>query len=196
MESNTSAQRKIENKLLYEIKLRRGDIFPQGYPSLELSSRLFDRYGNVQVQIHASVTDALLLRITELGGLVLDEFPRPEWLREYIRKHPNSDEVRAFVPSTQIETLAAEPSVRLITRDFGGYIKQGSVLSEGDAAHRADLARTNFSVDGTGVRVGVISNGVDTLALRQSTGDLPALVTVLPGMAGTGDEGTDLPERK
>ena len=64
-----------------------------------------------------------------------------------------------------------------------------------DVAHRANSARTNHhSIDGTGIGIGVISNGVRSLAERQASGDLPARVTVLPGQAGRGDEGTALLE--
>src|SRR5262249_51203519 len=41
-----------------------------------------------------------------------------------------------------------------------------------------------FSVDGTGVKICVLSDSVDQLAAVQATGDLPA-VTVLPGQSGT-----------
>ena len=40
----------------------------------------------------------------------------------------------------------------------------------------------------------VLSDGIDTLAARQASGDLPATVTVLPGEAGSGDEGTAMLE--
>ena len=40
----------------------------------------------------------------------------------------------------------------------------------------------------------MISNGVDTLAARQASGDLPANVIVLPDQAGSGDEGTAMLE--
>ena len=66
--------------------------------------------------------------------------------------------------------------------------------SQGDVAHRADLARSTFGVTGAGIRIGVLSDGVDTLASRQATGDLPATVTVLAGQAGSGDEGTAMLE--
>ena len=68
-----------------------------------------------------------------------------------------------------------------------------AVTSQGDVAMRAALARSAFGVDGTGVGIGVLSNGVATLAARQAAGELPA-VTVLPGQAGTGDEGTAMLE--
>ncbi|MDP6523855.1 MAG: YDG domain-containing protein [Kiritimatiellia bacterium] len=62
-------------------------------------------------------------------------------------------------------------------------------------AHRADTARTTYSVDGSGVSVGVLSDSVESLAALQGTGDLPAGVTVLSGQAGSGSsEGTAMLE--
>ena len=46
------------------------------------------------------------------------------------------------------------------------------------------MARSTHSVDGTGIGIGVISDGVETLAEQQATGDVPAHVTILPGQAG------------
>ena len=47
---------------------------------------------------------------------------------------------------------------------------------------------------GTGVKVCVLSDGVDSLAASQATGELPADVDVLPGEEGDGDEGTAMLE--
>ncbi|HEY6807011.1 MAG TPA: S8 family serine peptidase [Pyrinomonadaceae bacterium] len=69
----------------------------------------------------------------------------------------------------------------------------GSRSSEGDVTHRANVARGVFHIDGTGIKIGVMSNGVASLAQSQATGDLGA-VTVLPGQGGTGDEGTAMLE--
>src|SRR6266850_3388294 len=54
----------------------------------------------------------------------------------------------------------------------------GAVDSEGDTTHRAAEARGFFGVSGSGVKVGVLSNGVNSLASQQAAGELPA-VTVL-----------------
>lgn len=70
---------------------------------------------------------------------------------------------------------------------------QGSQTTQGDATHRAFAARGTFHVDGTGVKIGVLSDGVANLAASQALGDLGP-VTVLPGQAGTGDEGTAMLE--
>jgi hypothetical protein len=77
---------------------------------------------------------------------------------------------------------------------------QGSVETEGDITHRAMGARGVFGVDGSPLKIGVLSDGVAHLALSQATGDLPPTcgtppcVTVLPGQAGAGDEGTAMME--
>jgi hypothetical protein len=65
--------------------------------------------------------------------------------------------------------------------------------SEGVVTHRADLAQSTFGAMGAGVKVGVLSDGVDSRASLQASGDLPA-VTVLPGQAGNGDEGAAMLE--
>jgi Subtilase family len=69
----------------------------------------------------------------------------------------------------------------------------GPVDSQGDTTHQATDARSFFGVTGAGVKVGVLSNGVASLASQQSAGELPS-VTVLAGQAGSGDEGTAMLE--
>ncbi len=69
----------------------------------------------------------------------------------------------------------------------------GSRTSEGDVTHRAASARGIFNTNGSGVKIGVLSDGVANLAASQALGDLGP-VTVLPGQAGTGDEGTAMLE--
>ncbi len=69
----------------------------------------------------------------------------------------------------------------------------GSVTSQGDVTHRADQVRSTLGATGAGVKVGVLSDGVTSLPLLQASGDLPA-VTVLPGQAGVGDEGSAMLE--
>jgi Subtilase family len=69
----------------------------------------------------------------------------------------------------------------------------GSRNTEGDVTHRAFPARNIFNIDGTGVRIGVLSDGVSNLSSSQALGDLGP-VTILPGQAGMGDEGTAILE--
>ena len=64
----------------------------------------------------------------------------------------------------------------------------GSATSQGDTTHKAFSARGTFNTDGSGIKIGVLSDGVTSLATSQATGDLGA-VTVLPGQGGSGNEG-------
>ena len=66
----------------------------------------------------------------------------------------------------------------------------GTVTAQGDITHRANIARLLTNANGTGIKIGVLSDGVNSLAAGQASGDLPATVNVLPGQAGSGDEGT------
>jgi hypothetical protein len=69
----------------------------------------------------------------------------------------------------------------------------GTRNSEGDVTHKARDARNTYGFDGTGIKIGVLSDGVTTLIGAQKSGDL-GQVTVLPGQAGSGDEGTAMLE--
>ncbi len=66
-------------------------------------------------------------------------------------------------------------------------------VSEGVVTHRANIVHSSYGITGAGVKVGVLSDGVDSLATLQASGDLPA-VTVLSGQAGSGDEGSAMLE--
>ena len=134
----------------------------------------------VTVDIRADVTSAVLARIRALGGTVINSVPKYR-------------AIRAQLPVTAIERLAALAAVQTI-RPADEAVTRKDNTTQGDAAHRATVARTTHRVDGTGIGIGVISDGVRTLAARQASGDVPAQVTVLPGQAGAGDEGTALLE--
>ncbi|MBC7910219.1 MAG: S8 family serine peptidase [Pyrinomonadaceae bacterium] len=60
----------------------------------------------------------------------------------------------------------------------------GSVTSQGDVTHRAAAARTTFAATGAGVKIGVLSDSDDFREASQASGDLPPVVTVLPGQNG------------
>ncbi len=77
----------------------------------------------------------------------------------------------------------------------------GSVTSQGDHSMRADFARANFGVDGTGIVIGTLSDSYDCLAGASADvvgGDLPAGIVVLaeePGCSTGIDEGRAMMHR-
>jgi len=98
----------------------------------------------------------------------------------------------ALVEVKKLETLASLEQVRTIRTVMPPIVRSGSVVTEGDAIHQTDEVRNLYSQSGDGIKVGVISDGVDNLASAQSSGDLPS-VTVLDNSDG-GDEGTAMLE--
>ncbi|MGB5064915.1 MAG: S8 family serine peptidase [Candidatus Competibacter sp.] len=179
--ARTPAQRKIGSALLYELKRQRHDALLSQVPMLRSGVEVAAD-GSVLVDIKATVTDELLNQIKSSTGTVINSFPQ-------------YNAIRATIPLDQVEVLAALPSVRSI-RQADKLILNKVNTSEGDLAHRASEARTAFTVDGTGIKIGVISDSVDALAALQASGDLPAVVTVLPGQSGVpgSSEGTAMLE--
>lgn len=101
--------------------------------------------------------------------------------------------IRARVHLQDLETLAGLSDVLRVRQDIPN-LKEKINTSEGDKTHGADEARGFFGTDGTGVKVCALSDGVDSLATVEGSGDLPPTVAVLPGQAGSGDEGTAMLE--
>ncbi len=67
------------------------------------------------------------------------------------------------------------------------------LVAEGDVTHKAVNARSAYGINGTGVKIGVISDGVLSLKISQARGALGE-VKILPGQGGDGDEGTAMLE--
>lgn len=178
--SRTPAQRKIASRLLLAAKRSRGDALFNALPDLRTTVEV-DRRGMTLVDVRAEVSAGFLRRIEELGGEVVNSFP-------HFRA------VRARLPLAAVETLAASPVVVSI-RPADTFLLDKINTSEGDFVHAADVTRATFGVDGSGVKVGVISDSVEALADLQLSGDLPPTVTVLPGQASSGtSEGTAMLE--
>ncbi len=178
--SRTAAQRKMDSQLIYALHRQRGDGALAALPHLRAPLPAAD--GTVLVDVKPAAAAAIppiLLRLRALGGrveTVNERFPR----------------LRLRLPLAAAETLAAMPEVRFVRPARRAVFSH--VDSEGDATHLAAAARAYFGVDGTGKKVCVLSDGIDSLATLQAAGDLPAAVDVLPGQAGAGDEGTALLE--
>jgi subtilisin family serine protease len=102
--------------------------------------------------------------------------------------------VRGSIDDALLDRIAEFSWVHAVRPVDRAVARVGSATTEGDAAGRADLVRAE-GLDGSGVVVGVISDGIDHVAQAQQSGDLPN-VTVPNGgcRRGSGDEGTALLE--
>ena len=211
------AQRKVGSRLLElaaaqaprrSVRMSAQDAAPVVEPAER--GRAAD--GRMLVDIRADATPAVLARIRELGGSVVDSVPAYRSVRALlpvasVERLAAMDAVRSIRPADEASTAGQAPaasSAAVGMRDRAVTRKDNTTA--GDIAHRADVARTTHGVDGAGIGIGVMSDGVRSLAERQASGDLPAPVTVLPGQKGGplsltglitgrgGDEGTAMLE--
>ncbi|MFN8502510.1 hypothetical protein [Kouleothrix sp.] len=211
--TRTPAQRKIDSNLLWRIKqLRREPITLHSAPGLR-SAVAADSAGTTEVDISANVSDALLAQIRTLGGTIESAFPEYHAIRARIPLM-QAEPLAALADVRSIQPVI-EPTTETIALPAPGFADRAARVraglasalrgapaqqignavnvSEGDKTHRADLARSTFGVSGAGIKIGVLSDGVNSLTTLQNSGDLPA-VTVLPGQAGNGDEGSAMLE--
>ncbi|MGI9203200.1 MAG: S8 family peptidase [Woeseiaceae bacterium] len=130
----------------------------------------------VQVSSGSILVD---VRATSDGAVLLDDLVQ----LGLTNGHRYGDVVSGLLPLTAIDNALALQSLRGITASPRPITHTGSITSQGDAALAADVARTTYSVDGSGVGVGVISDGYDTLGGASAdiaSGDLPAGGVTLP----------------
>ncbi len=102
--------------------------------------------------------------------------------------------VQAWVKPRSLAAFAELDDVAWISTPGYALPQAGSTSSEGDAESAADVARTLLKADGSGVVVGVLAVGVDSIEESAATGDLPAVSEIDVRRGGSGDEGTAMLE--
>ncbi|MGH3427005.1 MAG: hypothetical protein ACRDQZ_05475, partial [Mycobacteriales bacterium] len=98
--ARSPTQRKIGSHLIYAAKLSRGESLPNGMQAMPLLVRS-DAAGRALVDISAAVNPAVLAKIAELGGAVVNSYPQYR-------------AIRAWLPLSRMEELAALPDVTKI----------------------------------------------------------------------------------
>ena len=111
--------------------------------------------------------------------------------------------VQGLVPIAQLAAASALTSVKGVRLPQYGFAQIGSATTEGDAILNASTLRNTLTASGSGVRVGVISDGMEGLASAQATSDLGAVDVATcnlspgatsPTAANAGAEGTAMAE--
>lgn len=147
---------------------------------------------NLQVDIK----DRVLIQARSTGADLLSRFTTrlKDLGMEVVNTSPDADLVTGWLPITAIPSLTSVPTFSSALPVFRPVVRTGLVTSEGDFAMGSNMFRLNRSVNGAGIKVGVLSDSVNQvgggLADSQATGDLPPVVEVLSdGGAGSTDEG-------
>ena len=186
--SLSPAERKQSSQLVVEKRLRADKGLAAKLPDYR-SGLGVSNAGTVAVDIAAhgkAVTNA----IKAAGGTV--RYASPD------------GSIRADLPLSAVDGIAGradvadvKPTAQAMTwRENAAQSVAAAAatqVSQGVQAHGVDTARTTYGVSGSGVKVCVLSDGVDSLAKSQTAGELPT-VDVLSGQKGSGDEGTAMLE--
>jgi uncharacterized repeat protein (TIGR01451 family) len=178
--NRTAVQNKIGSRLFLGILKLRGDARLDPLTDF----RFVRNDADGRVGINVSATDAAGVKaaakkIEALGGVVKS--------MSYGYRS-----IEARLRLEDLETLAGMSQVRKIRQSVPRFT-QAINVSEGDATHGADESRGFFGVNGAGVKVCVLSDGVDSIVALEASGDV-STVDVLPGQAGSGDEGSAMLE--
>jgi PKD repeat protein len=99
----------------------------------------------------------------------------------------------ARVDPETLESIASFEEVRSVMTVMPPVVHSGVPESEGDSILRADEVRELTGYAGAGMKIGIISDGVDHLDDAVASGNLPPDVVILENSVG-GDEGTALLE--
>lgn len=166
---------KLDSRLRVVRGLREGGALRNG----PRRSPGWRRNGRVRVLVRVGDLVAATREALEAAGLSIE------------RENVESGLVEGWVPAGGVRAVAAVDGVRSIRPAERGETR---VTSAGDASSLASQVRSQLGFTGAGVRVGVISDGVDSRAASIQRGELPATVLVPTGFAGTGDEGTAMLE--
>lgn len=179
--SKSLTQEKIDSRLYLALLHQRGDARLASLKAFRFEQPESDNRFPVDILLHsAGGVKPVLNKLKSLGGVVR--------ARSYVYLR-----ISARVHLEDLEVLAGMPEINKVRQAIPFFTEKINT-SEGDKTHGAQLARAFYGSDGTGVKVGVISDGVDSLSSVEATGDLPPDVQVLPGQAGSGDEGTAMLE--
>lgn len=221
--ARTPEQNKISSQLLYAVKMNRGEKIAEGVPTLEVSTQtdsdgktVVDITGEIggmlleKLEEHGAEILTVVPSYQSIRARVsLDKVEEIAALSEvkYIQPKQEAQTHLSLKPTT---ATAGRRRSQYLAPDFAdradrvrAYLSKAmpklstslvaAPVSEGDVVHKADVARKTFGMNGTGLKIGVLSDGVTSLRISQALGALGA-VTVLPGQTGGGDEGTAMLE--
>jgi hypothetical protein len=149
------------------------DSLPPSVQDAMRARRLrLDANNEVQVYIlMSSVTDDSVKQLTDAGVTIE--------IRDAERRR-----VQAHLPIAKLNAVAQLDVVDSIRLPTYARRRAGNVTTEGDTILFADAVRNQFALDGTGVRVGVISDGLKGVFATGCTAQCPG---ALGGPVASGD---------
>ena len=133
----------------------------------------FDQQGRIEVYITLDTVSETTLNALRQAGVEIEIYDASQRL------------VQGWIATSQVQAVADLPSVTFVDLPNYGVTNTGFVTTQGDAVIRADEVRAQ-GVTGNGVKVGVISDGINGLTSSIASGDLPSAGITMPAAPLTG----------
>lgn len=170
---------KISSALSYAIGEQDSDITES--KSLLSTVRDVDDEGNISVYITLyEFSDENLEKLKE-EGVVVEIYDKSQKL------------VQGTIATESVDAISNLSIVKFVDLPNRGFTNAGSFQTEGDAVLNADETRSTFGVDGSGIKVGVVSNGINGLTESVASGDIAPAGIMVPSspLAEGGEEVND-----
>jgi len=145
-----------------------------------------DEGGAAQVYLHIVAPADRASRLVEPDGLTASLTRLGAWVE---RADTDRGILQTRVPLESLDSVAALPGVRYVSSPRYAVADAGWTMTEGDAILGADRVRDRYGVDGRGIRVGVISDGIYGIATAVQQGELPQATFVRTGAKLTRSSG-------
>ena len=175
VEGNVVAAAVASEKVSSLLRAVIAELLARGITRQNARERGASELSNALVRVNEDGAIQTYIYVSALGPVEIEELERMEAVIEIANEELGI--VQAWIPFDRIDEVAQLPFVSRITSPSYAAPRAGSVTTEGDAILGSDLLRA-LGVDGSGVKVGVISDGVRGRAAAQATGDLPPGITV------------------
>ncbi|MFA5375263.1 MAG: S8 family serine peptidase [Dehalococcoidia bacterium] len=188
-QSLTPIQQKIDWNLLQTLQ----EINEQGSSAPIEDSLLFQNFSTSMFQINNE--GVLKVKLTVSDNVSEEQINQLKSLGMNIQIIlPEYGIVEGDLPYDIVETVASLDFVKHVGTPGYPIYNTGFFTSTGDSVLQADTARSTFGINGSGSKIGVMSDGVDHLAASVNSpgGDLPSNIDVVKN--GSGDEGTAMLE--
>lgn len=212
--SLTSAESKVDSALVVEARKRVSTGTTSALPQVQTGVAVTPK-STTLVDIRAKqYSEDLVNAVRAAGGQIRAVSPEHRTVRAEVpvakiaeiagrsdvaRVEPGSDAMTQDVKNKKDTRSRKTPSKEDKSREVERRLSekqlsvQAAKVAESDKAHNAEAARGSFRVTGVGVKLCALSDGVGSLTVSQASGELPA-VDIVPGQAGSGDEGTAMLE--
>jgi uncharacterized repeat protein (TIGR02543 family) len=191
----SQAQKKLDGQLLM---LSCDEFIPEGQDRQKLILEMKNHKQILSLTLNEGTksereVDAVNVYVRIADGFAIDD------IKPFVIRITDRDEASnlacAQVDVCKLGELAQCGAVQSLQTVLPPVAMSGAIQSQGDGVLKAAAARAQFGIDGTGKKIGVISDGVNSIADAIAAGELPGSVQVLEDdYPYGGDEGTAMLE--